>query len=557
MKHYLTLFILLITCACFGQIGGIKHVTIKPFSSHSRNYINVLTLGSNENIELVYLNADTGTKKISDLMVYPNRPKTYFTYLEGATKINLEADINKDSLKNYRYSIIVDDSVVLAKELIPIQIAKGKSSFNTSFGSYKIADRKLSFTIYKVGDKENGRETIIYNKKPSPVSIISAELIKHFDVNESPVTSKEVTHDQQTTTTTVVTGRGEGVNMDIQGRQVPMDAGRSYAEISVGPVDYIFMYQILIKRQEGDEVEETLLDNLNWVSDTYGNFTTRIDINHFAKPGKYEIAIFPRIGKVDANKLENATKINFEMRKPAPTLKELGIYVGIGLLLLLMVFIAVIYSIRKKNKKKLEAERQEKERTKAQLDSVRMQLNPHFLFNALAGIQNLMNQHKTDEANRYLGQFARLTRNVLDNKELISLAEEKALLVDYLQMEQLRFGFAYQIEIDQALEMENIEIPSMLLQPFVENAVKHGVADKEEAGKIEISFKRQNNDLVLMVKDNGEGFDINKKYEGLGLQLSKDRIALLNSIYKQTPFVLTADVSGKETKIILTLTQWL
>lgn len=557
MKHYLTLFILLITSACFAQIGGIKHVTIKPFSSHSRNYIGVLTLGQYEKIDVVYLNADTGTKKMSELMIYPNRPKTYFTYLEGATKINLEADINKDSLKNYRYSVIADDSVVLAKELTPVHLPKGKSAFNTSFGTYKIADKKLSFIVYKVGDKENGRETIIYNKKTKPVELISAVLVKvNYDKNEI-LGSKQTIKDNEVQTTTITREISEGANMNIHGGLVSMDVGRSYAEISIWAVDYIFMYQVLIKRQEGDEVEETLLDNLNWVSDTYGNFTTRIDINHFAKPGKYEIAIFPRIGKVDANKLENATKINFEMRKPAPTLKELGIYVGIGLLLLLIVFIAVIYSIKKKNKKRVEAERQEKERAKTQLDSVRMQLNPHFLFNALAGIQNLMNQHKTDEANRYLGQFARLTRNVLDNKELISLAEEKALLVDYLQMEHLRFGFTYQIEIDQALEMENIEIPSMLLQPFVENAVKHGVADKEEAGKIEISFSRQNDNLVLMVKDNGDGFDINKKYEGLGLQLSKDRIALLNSIYKQTPFVLTTNVSGNETKIILTLTQWL
>ena len=194
---------------------------------------------------------------------------------------------------------------------------------------------------------------------------------------------------------------------------------------------------------------------------------------------------------------------------------------------------------------------------KLQLNSVRSQLNPHFLFNALSGIQNLMNKNELDNANKYLSKFARLTRNVLDDKELISLSQEKTLLDDYLQMEQLRFGFSYEIRVDDNLDLENIEIPSMLLQPFVENAVKHGIASKTTGGNIGIAIIKNGNNLVLTVADNGKGFDTNKKYEGLGLSLSKNRISLLNSIYKETPFVLTINTSGTGTKINLTLTDWL
>lgn len=82
---------------------------------------------------------------------------------------------------------------------------------------------------------------------------------------------------------------------------------------------------------------------------------------------------------------------------------------------------------------------------KLKLNSIRSQLNPHFLFNALAGIQNLMNKNEIDNANKYLSKFARLTRNVLDDKELASLSQEKTLLNDYLQMEQFRFGFKYEL----------------------------------------------------------------------------------------------------------------
>src|SRR5690606_26635686 len=124
---------------------------------------------------------------------------------------------------------------------------------------------------------------------------------------------------------------------------------------------------------------------------------------------------------------------------------------------------------------------------------------------------NLMNKNEIDNANKYLSKFARLTRNVLDDKELISLSQEKTLLDDYLQMEQLRFGFTYEINHAGNLDLDNIEIPSMLLQPFVENAVKHGVAQNASDGKVIVTFIKQANDLVLTVTDNGSGFDTGKK----------------------------------------------
>lgn len=224
------------------------------------------------------------------------------------------------------------------------------------------------------------------------------------------------------------------------------------------------------------------------------------------------------------------------------------------LLMILIIFMAV--RLYKKTDETKNANSQ-REIVQLQLAPVRSQLNPHFLFNALSGIQNLMNKNEIDNANKYLSKFARLTRNVLNNKELVSLAQEKTLLDDYLQMEQLRFGFKYEIKHDENLDLENIEIPSMLLQPFVENAVKHGIALKNTEGNIEITFSRNGNNLVFTVADNGKGFNAEKAYEGLGLSLSKNRIALLNSIYKETPFVLTIN-SGKEgTKISLTLTDWL
>src|SRR5690606_31555484 len=139
----------------------------------------------------------------------------------------------------------------------------------------------------------------------------------------------------------------------------------------------------------------------------------------------------------------------------------------------------------------------------------------------------------------------------------ISLSQEKVLLDDYLQMEQLRFGFKYEINRSEGLNLDNIEIPSMLLQPFVENAVKHGISQKAADGEIMIKFIKQANDLVLTVADNGNGFDVGKENNGLGLQLSDGRIALLNSIYKENRFTLAIQSTSNGTIISLTLTDWL
>ena len=233
-------------------------------------------------------------------------------------------------------------------------------------------------------------------------------------------------------------------------------------------------------------------------------------------------------------------------------------YVGlISIIFIVICFITIIVLIKAKNKNRLEKEKQLKSKAKIELDSIRSQLNPHFMFNALAGIQNLMNKDQTEEANSYLGKFARLTRNVLDQKEVISLAEERDLLTDYLQMEQLRFGFNYEIFIDETLDVNNIEIPPMLLQPLVENAVKHGIAEKENQGKVDVLFQKNKQNLVLKVIDNGKGFESDKKYQGLGLQLTKNRITLLNDIYSSTPIILSIKSNSSGTKITLTLSQWL
>ena len=234
----------------------------------------------------------------------------------------------------------------------------------------------------------------------------------------------------------------------------------------------------------------------------------------------------------------------------------ISLVIGIPLLIIALLFI-IWY--KRKQKRKLQRQQQLTTEAKLKLQSIRSQLNPHFIFNALSGIQNLMHKNETDKANHYLNTFSRLTRNVLDdaNKETISLDSEIKLLDDYLKMEQLRFGFQYSIHADEKLDRHNIEIPAMLLQPFAENAVKHGIASLKQNGEIKIDFKKSGNDLIMSVTDNGGGFDASKDYDGMGLTLSKNRITLLNAVHTETPLQLQIHSSQNGTEAIITLQNWL
>jgi sensor histidine kinase YesM len=218
----------------------------------------------------------------------------------------------------------------------------------------------------------------------------------------------------------------------------------------------------------------------------------------------------------------------------------------------------LIWAYQRNNKWKLERSLQAQETLSFKLRSIRSQLNPHFMFNALTSIQNLVNKNDNDAANHYLTLFADLTRKVLSSsdQDVISIEEELKILDDYLQMEQLRFGFQYLITVDDNMNIANTEIPAMLLQPFVENAVKHGVAALQEKGIIELLINKHGNDVVLSVTDNGEGFDkssVQNSQNSFGLKLSEERIALLNQVNKRQPLTLAIDSLRTGTTITLKL----
>ena len=202
----------------------------------------------------------------------------------------------------------------------------------------------------------------------------------------------------------------------------------------------------------------------------------------------------------------------------------LAVVLGAAFLILLLVLIIA----RRKAKHNLEVNKLENK-------TLRAQLNPHFIFNALASIQNYM-RSKPDLAENYLAKFSKLMREVLENseKESISLEEEINMLKKYMDLEALRVpnGFEYHFEVDSSLDIEDLRVPSFLLQPLVENAIWHGVAKSESKGVINIRLTGSNGYLNIEVENSmgnhSQGSFSDGKSKSFGLQIVRERLALFS-----------------------------
>ncbi|WP_316820275.1 sensor histidine kinase [Pedobacter gandavensis] len=497
---------------------------------------------------------DSSAKNVFYGNVFPNQPRTSFNYLPEVNNVSIQIYFRKDiNIAHYRYTILENNKPIVVNK--PINLAQLKDVDrgdeevfrSTTLGIFPIKGKTITTLIYSIENPLDVDKAVFYGK-PIPRAKIKG-FSKRFKTDIGVDYSWII--DPKERTNLVFTEKDEELTL-VKDKS---------------DIDYLYYTSIKDKQTNKIIFESTAWKYGGVLEDHEFLPNVNIDKNIFKKSGDYEVIIQPLIKwkgcldcDISAKDIEKYTTrhmLSITLEDESYTQKELFISTLIVAFAIGLAFLLILYFIKKRNKKKLGEEEQQKNMAKLQLNSIRSQLNPHFLFNALSGIQNLMNKNEIDNANKYLSKFARLTRNVLDDKELISLSQEKTLLDDYLQMEQLRFGFVYEINHSTDLDLDNTEIPSMLLQPFVENAVKHGISQKANDGKIVITFNQQANDLVLTVSDNGDGFDTGKKYNGLGLALSNSRIALLNSVYKENRFTLVIQSTTNGTKICVTLTDWL
>jgi hypothetical protein len=207
------------------------------------------------------------------------------------------------------------------------------------------------------------------------------------------------------------------------------------------------------------------------------------------------------------------------------------------LLAVLLSYFFVRSRINRLALRKYEQARQERRLAELELEAIKAHINPHFIYNCLNSLQYFNYEKQHDLSKQYLDLFARLVRFTMQysRQAFITITEETAYLNNYLQLEKMRFQerLRYRIIVANDID-EQLLIPAMLIQPYVENALKHGIAARKEGGNVIIRFSRPEKDqLEISVEDDGVGFtpELNANNNSLGLRLSGSRAKTYNQLF--------------------------
>lgn len=221
-------------------------------------------------------------------------------------------------------------------------------------------------------------------------------------------------------------------------------------------------------------------------------------------------------------------------------LKNTFIYLSLAVLLAIISLFLFWMRNKQKHKNKIEKQQFEVELLESKLSKHASQMNPHFMFNAMNAVNNYILNNNSEAASNYLTSYSKLMRKVLENstQNLISLHDELESLKLYIELEQLRFNhkFNYKIHTDSTIDIDDVLIPPLILQPFVENAICHGFLHKEGQCNLNISLKSGQDHVCCIIDDDGvgreyvENLSINSKnsHKSMGLGITISRLKMIN-----------------------------
>jgi LytS/YehU family sensor histidine kinase len=224
----------------------------------------------------------------------------------------------------------------------------------------------------------------------------------------------------------------------------------------------------------------------------------------------------------------------------------------IGLVIVLLAFLIIYFFYRQRFLKNQQSQ------TELEQRFLRSQLNPHFISNALMAVQNFMLKNQTEKAALYLAKFSKLMREILENsrQEFILVEDELQMLTNYMDIHKMRMNdaFDYKINIDDNIDPETDTIPPMFVQPFIENAIEHGIINAEGEGLIELSIAKEGDYISIAIKDNGGGISTSTQKAGEHTSLSttiiKERMELFNKSLKNKIQLILGDYANDKGEIL-------
>ncbi len=288
--------------------------------------------------------------------------------------------------------------------------------------------------------------------------------------------------------------------------------------------------------------------------DTNWNYSTSTSFYYASlKPGNYTFKAYAMSDKGIWSKTPVVVTFNIT----PPFYQSIWFILTCVLVVVSIVLLMRYFAYRRKEKQSKRLEEEKRKALVAELHALRSQMNPHFIFNTLSSIQSYITKNNSNDAIYYLSKFSKLMRSTLENtqQQKISLKDEIEMLSLYMDLEKLRLNqkFDYEINVDEKIDVQFDEIPPLLVQPFIENAIWHGISHKKEIGFVKVNFELiDENTLKCTVVDNGIGRKRAKeitahqnKNKSLGLSITKERLEIINSLKNSKLNVAIADLENE------------
>lgn len=482
-------------------------------------------------------NLEKVTRKLAQSQESQNKLKDAVSNYESASKIGYSKASKK--MNSNDASRVASPSVSQKAEAIQNNIAiseKENNKEDLAAGYSQMAEVNIENknipkaeenlnTAYKISKKEAPQQALAINQKLTDLYVENKNFDKAIEVKKKVLkedfvkenSKKEVEQIQELADIYIKKDDPkEAINLLKKSYGIALEKGHTLeAQKSVKKLDSLY--------QESKNMDESIVlyrDFLGKLPDLVSKDKSLVD----------EKILEDTEQKIQ--QLEQEKKLKDELIRK----KNLFNYSLIGALIILIGLMFFIFRTLKKVQIK---------NKKIALQSLRREMNPHFIFNSLNSVNHFIATNNELEANQYLTKFSKLMRGVMENstEDFIPFQQELDLLHNYLALEKTRFAdkFDYEIEVDESLNTQSLKVPGMLVQPFLENAIWHGLRYRTEKGFLSLKFEKNKDSLNIFIEDNGIGIEESKKQKtehqksrkGRGMKNTLERIALLNDLYKQ------------------------
>lgn len=575
---------------CYNSLGGLQF-TMGNFKKSVKYYSNALTLFDGfENTEIGYYsslkNIGASYEKLEE---YENAIKYYNQFLKVASKKKIEDDVVfatnglarcNQALENFNDSEVYYQQAytIEQKRNNPIGIVNASNnlgnfyeSVNDSVSAFQYFDTSLvvaqnatfvSPTVTTTNGSTNdlavqatnsyffnadnyygnrgmieqqiqvNQEAVVYNELNGNPSEVNKANLKLGKLNLQKKNNKEA-----------IEYLRNSINLseelgELEAKEEALEAITEAYQKEGNFEQALLSYQELVKLQDSIQKEK------NKQALIASNLTLELE----QKEEQIELML-----ENDALK-EEAYALDLEKKEAENENKLYVIYALIGILLIMTIAaVLVIKSNRERAKTNMLLE----------LKTLRTQMNPHFIFNSLNSVNSFISKNDDRSANKYLSRFSQLMRLVLENSkyDFVPLESELKIIELYMELEHLRFQdkFDYELNIESSLNVDSLEIPPMLVQPYIENAVWHGLRYLEEKGKLTVNVKQHQDALVWTITDNGIGRKASaamktknqKLGESTGMKNIEQRLEILNKMHTTQMSTSITDLAEGGTQVIL------